>query len=69
MTKIVMVHLDHPCRGIDIWEVSENEIRTAKMQGYIALEELKLLREKNRQLQDLVDQLLSEQFHNIAQDG
>jgi len=41
--KIIMVNLDHPCRVIDVWLVDESEVGTAKMQGYIPLEEIRKL--------------------------
>ena len=37
----IMVHLDHPCYGVDVWEVSTGEeYQTALKQGYFSLREL-----------------------------
>jgi len=41
---IIMVHLDHPCYGIDVQrDVSEYDAQMMQMQGYWRLEELRKL--------------------------
>lgn len=44
--KKIYIHPDHPCYGIDVWEVDEDELEIYSSkelitgQGYIDLEEL-----------------------------
>jgi hypothetical protein len=40
--KIIMVHLWHPCREIDVWTVETEEDKAiAISQGYVTLENLR----------------------------
>lgn len=49
--EVCMVHLNHPCREIDIWVAqSDSEVAIGKGQGYVTLDEL-------RQMQALIAEL------------
>lgn len=42
MSETIMVHLDHPCREIDVWITkSDSDFKAATNQGYIPLEYLR----------------------------
>jgi len=49
--RFIYVHLNHPCREIDVWRTTQpEEKRIALRQGYVSLVSLRQLEDENERL-------------------